>query len=339
MCPPGGEIQSRCDFIKAHNRVKRGLGSGARQKLPYIMRNLFNKVWILGLGLVCLAEVLTACRQKAAAPSPALRVFTVKGVIKELEPDGKTAIIRHEAIPGYMPAMIMPFEVRDTNALRGLKAGDGVSFQLDISPTEGWIQSITKLYSAVPATAAPPATQQMMSWSRALEPLDVGDRLPDYQFTNELGEPVRLSGFKGQVLAFTFFFTSCPFPDYCPRMTSNFGQVEKELENTGDAPAHWHLLSISFDPDHDTPARLADYAQAAHYEKSHWNFLTGDAKQISGLAEQIGENYWREQGSIGHNLRTVVVDATGHIRDIIPGNKWSVAQLVEAMKKAGAAKT
>jgi protein SCO1/2 len=84
-----------------------------------------------------------------------------------------------------------------------------------------------------------------------------------------------------------------------------------------------------------TPAKLATYAQAAEYDKTHWSFLTGDEDQISGLAEQMGENYWREEGSIGHNLRTVVVDANGHIRKIMPGNKWTVGEFVQDMVEAG----
>jgi protein SCO1/2 len=264
-----------------------------------------------------------------------MQVYTVKGVIKELQPDGKTAVIRHEAIPGYMQAMTMPFEVRDTNLLHGLNAGDTVSFKLAVTSTEGWIQDLTKIQSAVVAPAPQPAGPEAVHVTRALQPLDEGDRLPDYHFTNELGEAVSLSQFKGQVLAFTFFFTSCPFPEYCPRMTSNLGQAARELAQMTNAPAHWHLLSISFDPTNDTPGRLANYALAADYDKTHWSFLTGDEDQISRLAEQVGENYWREGASIGHNLRTVVVDPTGHIRNIIPGSKWVVEDFVKDIVQAG----
>jgi protein SCO1/2 len=261
------------------------------------------------------------------------QVYTVKGVIKKLEADGKTAVIQHEAIPGYMQAMTMPFEVRDTNLLHGLKSGDAISFKLAVTPKEGWIADLIKL---APSTQIPaPQAVETMHVTRALQPLDPGDMLPDYHFTNELGEPVSLSQFKGQVLAFTFFFTSCPFPEFCPRMTSNFAEVERELEAMTNAPAHWHLLSISFDPSNDTPQHLATYALAADYNKNHWNFLTGDEDQISGLAEQIGENYWHEGASIGHNLRTVVVDPSGRIRKIIGGSKWTVGDLVQAMVEAG----
>src|SRR5271163_167510 len=140
------------------------------------MRILFNAPFGRLFGLVCLAALLAGCNRKGSQPAVPTQVFDVKGVIKELEPDGKTAVIRHEAIPGYMQAMTMPFEVRDTNLLRGLKAGDSISFKLAVTPTEGWISDLTKLSSVSPESA--PLPQLVMHVSRALEPLDPGDRLP-----------------------------------------------------------------------------------------------------------------------------------------------------------------
>jgi protein SCO1 len=290
---------------------------------------------LLGLNLILAALLVAACDHKASQSVAQVQIYAVKGVVKQLDPDGKTVVIQHEAIPGYMQAMTMPFEVRDTNLLAGLKPGDTVAFSLAVTTTEGWITNLTRLNSASSNSSAATAEASAVHISRALEPLDPGDKLPDYHFTNELGHAVSLSDFKGEVLAFTFFFTSCPFPEYCPRMTSNFAEAVRKLQSMTNAPAHWHLLSISFDPAHDSPLRLATYAAGVHYDNSRWNFLTGDEAQISGLAEQIGENYWHEGESIGHNLRTVVVDPSGHIRKIIAGNKWTVDELVEAMVQAG----
>jgi protein SCO1/2 len=286
--------------------------------------------WAALLG--CAAAFLAACGKQSSQPPPNSQAFAVKGVVLELEPDGKTVLIRHEAISNYMASMTMPFEVHNTNLLRGLQRGDAITFNLIVTPNEGWIESITRRERAAPPPA-PPSTGIRLA--RALEPLDEGDALPDYHFTNELGQAVSLGQFRGQVLAFTFFFTSCPFPDFCPRMTGNFARVEKELEALTNAPARWHLLSISFDPAHDTPARLADYARAARYDPGHWSFLTGEEEQIANLADQMGEYYWHEGTSLGHNLRTVVVDPRGRIRKIIPGNKWDVGQLVQEIVKAG----
>jgi protein SCO1/2 len=160
--------------------------------------------------------------------------------------------------------------------------------------------------------------------------------LPDYRFTNELGEAVSLAQYRGGVLAFTFFFTSCPFPNFCPRLTSNFAEAAAQLRQTPGAPPRWHLLSISFDPKYDTPPRLLSYANNAHYDPARWSFLTGDPAQISELADQFGENFWSENGSISHNLRTVVVDARGRVRKIYKGNNWTSAELAGEIIKANA---
>lgn len=293
------------------------------------------------------ALIFTACNKEAApsaapakstpAPaSPAEQTYAAIGVIKELEPDGKTVVVQHEAISNYMAAMTMPFEVHDTNLLRGLKPGDTIAFQLVVTPKEGWIGDI-KIHQAAPATNVVPATLGAGGFqiTPAVEPLDVGDALPDYHFTNELGEAVSLADYKGSVLAFTFFFTSCPFPNFCPRMTSNFAEAASELKQATNAPAKWHLLSISFDPKTDSPERLLSYANNAHYDPAHWSFLTGDTNQITELADQFGENFWTEGASISHNLRTVVIDPHGKVRQILKGNNWVPAQLVEEMAKAG----
>ncbi len=289
-----------------------------------------------GLGA---AVILTSCHKESAL-APALekssaadrQTFVVNGLVKELEPDGKTVVIQHEAISNYMAAMTMPFEVRDPDELRGLKPGDAISFRLIVTSKEGWIEGVTQRQKA-PEASPSPLTVQI---SRAVEPLDEGDVLPDYHFTNELGQAVSLGQYKGQALAFTFFFTRCPFPNFCPRLTGNFAEAAAQLRQMPDAPARWHLLSISFDPTNDTPPRLEAYAKTAHYDPGHWSFLTGDPVQISELADQFGENFWREGGSIGHNLRTVVVDGRGRVRKIYAGNKWTSAELVREMVKAAA---
>jgi protein SCO1/2 len=296
------------------------------------------------LSLFCLScLVFCGCGKKEAGSGT--QTFVVKGVVKQIEADGKTIVISHEAISNYMPAMTMPFEARDTNELRGLSPGDSITFHMVVTPEHGWVEDITKIVSAgekseagvvgsAGASPYPAVTNGGISMTRALQPLDEGDLLPDYAFTNELGQTVRLSQFKGSVLAFTFFFTSCPFPDYCPRLTGNFEKAEKKLSEMTNAPSNWHLLSISFDPATDTPAHLKNFANMVHYDPSHWSFLTGDETQIGGLADQVGENYWREGTSIGHNMRTVVVDPKGRIQKIFTGNKWTVEELISEMESA-----
>lgn len=267
----------------------------------------------------------------ASAASPqsasAVRTFDAKGIVVLLPPSGNTVVIRHEAISNYMAGMTMPFEVKDTNELRGLQPGDAIAFRLVVTPTSGWIDRVNKLNRA----PQPVPAREAIHFSPAVESLSEGDTLPDFHFTNELGQPIDLRQFRGQTLAFTFFFTSCPFPNFCPRMTANFSGTADKLVHSANAPPRWHLFSISFDTSKDTPGHLLDYATAHHYDSAHWSFLTSDPHTIGQFAELFDERYWNEGQTIGHNLRTIVVSPSGRIRKIFDGSSWTSGQLTAAM--------
>src|SRR6266576_1332330 len=174
------------------------------------------------------------------------KVFQVKGVIKELKPNGKTAVIAHETIPDYMDAMTMDFDVKDGRELTGLKPGDAVSFQMVVTKDDGWIEKVRKLAPAAPTNASQRITIDSTNGTNAgplsfrrspiVEPLNLGDAIPDYKFTNEFGAPISLAQFKGQSLGLTFIFTRCPFPTFCPRMSQNFQKAQKELKSLANAP-------------------------------------------------------------------------------------------------------
>lgn len=265
-----------------------------------------------------------------------LQTFQVRGVIVELSASGKTVRIRHEEIPDYMPAMTMPFDVRNTNELAGLTAGDAVTFQMKVTETDGWIEQIKKIAGEGAQTNILPAGATMRI-VREVEPLAVGDRLPDYRFTNQLGRPVSLAELRGSAVAITFIFTRCPFPTFCPLMTSNFKSAHDLLLKNPNAPTNWHMLEITIDPEFDTPERLRGHAAMLKVDSTRWSFLTGTLIDVTALSEQFGLQFTREPGGgISHNLRTVVVDASGRVQKIIPENKWTPQELVEELVKASA---
>ena len=258
----------------------------------------------------------------------------MKGVIQEVKSDFTEAKIKHEAIPNYMPAMTMDFAVKNTNELRGLKSNDVVSFRMIVTETDGWIDQVKKLNASNP-TELP--SRQSVRVVRDVDPLSVGDLVPEYHLTNELGQAVKLSDYKGKAVAMTFIFTSCPFPTFCPRMSLNFGDVQKKLKETSNGATNWQLLTISFDPEKDTPEVLKHYAQSYNYDPAHWSFLTGDLTEVTALTEQMGQMFWREGGTISHNLRTVIIDPEGHLYKIFSGNDWKAEEL--AAEVLNAAKT
>jgi protein SCO1/2 len=294
-------------------------------------------------GLLALIAVVNFCSCKNDR-----KVFEVKGVIKELKPNGKTAVIAHETIPDYMEAMTMDFDVKDKRELAGLKPGDAVSFRMVVTKEDGWIENVRKLAPAAPTNASQTITIKNTNDTNAVtfrrspivEPLNIGDTVPDYKFTNEFGVPISIAQFKGQALALTFIFTRCPFPTFCPRMSQNFEKAQKALKAQADGPHNWTLLSISFDPAYDTPERLKKYAQIYNIDTNHWQFATSDLWNIDGITEQFGLTFFRETPNAlpQHNLRTIVIDALGRVQKVFVGNEWTTEEFVSEMTKAAQAK-
>jgi protein SCO1/2 len=257
-----------------------------------------------------------------------VRMFMAKGTVMELKPDDRTVVIRHEAISNYMAAMTMPFKVKDQKKLAGLRRGDEISFQLQVTESESWVEQIapigTVLLPPIPTPTHSPAVRP-------------NHPLLDYKFTNELGQAVSLNDFRGQVLAITFFYTRCPLPDYCPRLSKNFQEAQQILESLPGAPANWHLLSISFDTEFDSPPMLKAYGNSYQYDPKHWSFLTGPADKIGELARQSGVSYQYDAGTFNHDFRTLIIDAAGHLQMVFPTSGDLSGPIVAEIIKAAAA--
>ena len=254
------------------------------------------------------------------------QVFEVRGVVQEVRANEKEIVIKHEEIPNYMPAMTMPFEVKNTNELAGLAPNDQVSFRMIVTDTEGWIENVKK--TGVDTTSQGQQPRPKTRLVREVEPLEVGDKMTNYPFTNSLGEKIQLNDFAGQAYAFSFIFTRCPFPNFCPRMNMNFEAAYKKLMSMENAPTNWHLISISFDPEFDTPQRLKEYSATYNPDPKKWSWVTGAMIEIDAITEQLGLAFAFENNTINHNLRTVVVDKNGTIRQILWGNEWKPDELV-----------
>jgi len=159
-----------------------------------------------------------------------------------------------------------------------------------------------------------------------------------YKFTNELGQAVSLSDFNGQALAVTFFFTRCPFPNFCPRLSKNFEEASQMLAADKNVSTNWHFLSVTFDPDFDTPGVLKAYGERYEYDPAHWSFLTGPPDKVTELAHLSGVKADPEGSLFNHNFRTLIIDSTGKLQMVFPvGGNMSDA-IASEMRKALAAK-
>lgn len=280
--------------------------------------------------------VFVGCRESplpvvpASATNSVERSFATRGIVRSLPEGGRTLVVRHEEIPGYMPKMTMELNVRDPKELQGLQRDDEITFQLVATADTHWIEKIHRVGHVVSSEVVPPVIV-----TNDLPELGPGDFLPDGDLVTEEGRQIRFSDFRGRAVAFTFIFSRCPLPDYCPRMGNYFARARELISARANAPTNWQFVSISFDPEFDTPAQLKSYGNSYRAGNAdRWLFAAASPQVLMELAPRLDLMITREGGSISHNLRTVVLDTQGRITRQFDGNRWTPEQLAEAIAEA-----
>lgn len=281
-----------------------------------------------------------ACHRRESAerpaPSPAVRRFPLRGVIEAVRPARSEITVRHEAVPGYMAAMTMPFAVRDDPQVLGLlRPGDRVEALLVVYGDRFWLEKIlTKGFVPTPARAAAESAESAGS-AGAVTPVpnrgvSVGELVPDFTLTDQTGSRVRLSQMRGEPVAVTFLYTQCPVATACPMTTAKFSRLNAMLEEKNFG----HLLTVTVDPQRDTPAVLADYARKAGADPARWKFLTGSPRSVADVASSFGVLYYLERGQVIHSQAVAVVDPKGRLATIYYGETWEPEHLLRDMEKA-----
>lgn len=261
--------------------------------------------------------------------------YPIAGKVIAVNKTERTATVDHEAIPGYMESMTMDFTVKSDPDLDRIKPGDRISATLVVTDDSSWIEisAIMEGGSEVTPTTIVPG-----------EPKP-GDEVPDFTLVNQDGKPIRLSQYKGKALALTFIYTRCPDPDQCTLMSANFAAIDKELARDSALATKTRLLSITFDPEYDTPKVLRSYG-ASHTGRlseerfERWEFATGTKDEIKKTAQYFGVRYFRESESqeekVIHSLRTAVIDPQGKLVKLYRGNEWRPEEILSDLKTLAA---
>ena len=263
------------------------------------------------------------------------QAFEVKGIVRKISENENTVHIEHEEIPNYMGAMTMPFLVRDKNVFEIIRKGDEIKFELNVTDKESWIEQIDVVLRPKREQLSIKDEPTNSLNLEEIKPLRVGDELPNYSLINQENKKIQLTSFRGRILVFTFMYTRCPIPDFCPRMSQNFREAYDALKDI-NINKDWHFLSISFDPDFDTPEILKNYSKAYSLNSKKWSFATGNTSVIDEMILRFGIILRRQKASItdwDHNLRTVIVDPNGVIQNIYIGNLWTSETLVKDLKR------
>ena len=257
--------------------------------------------------------------------------YPARGVVEKIGPNQTDATIHHQNIPGYMMEMTMDFPIRNTNELNGISPGDEITFTLVVSNDDDWVENIHRTGHSSGTDSLPP----QLSLTGSLPELKPGDSLPEGSLIAEDGRRIQFSDFRGEAVAFTFFFTRCPLPNYCPLMNRNFSAARDLILAKANAPTNWELLSISFDPQNDTPQVLSSFGGFYRNDNpNHWLFAAATTNALATLAPSLDLMVVRQGSSISHNLRTVVLDPQGRIYRQFDGNQWTPQELTDALLSA-----
>ena len=283
-----------------------------------------------------LAIASIACRRGAAPDSGEARRFPLRGIVREVDPARSQLTVEHEAIPGYMQGMTMPFPVRDDpQVLKLLRPGDRIEATLVIQKESYWLEKIVTrgfVATRAPAVSARPTESDSSTFVTPVpnRGVQVGDAVPDFTLKDQTGATVRLSQMRGEPVAVTFLYTRCPVATACPLTTAKFSKLDAMLakENFG------HLLVVTVDPVHDTPEVLAEYAKKAGADPKRWKFLTGPPGDVARVASNFGVLYYPDHGQMIHSQAVAVLDPQGRLATIYYGETWEPEHILRDLENA-----
>ena len=300
-----------------------------------------RKFWEEG-GMRFALLLLTALL--ASLPTLAQQKYSAKGLVLAVDKQHRLMTVTCEAIPGYMDAMVMPMEVRDARELDGLARGTMIEFSLVADQEHPYAEKV-RIRNFDSLELDPLSARRLRLLDGAMDPslspdrvLRVGQAAPDFSLTDQNREQIKLSQFAGKVVAITFVYTRCPFPNFCFRLTNNFARLQKRFAR--EMGRGLILLTITLDPVHDQPESLAEYGRTWNIDREGWHLLTGPPAEVQKFCERFGVAFFPDEGQLIHSLHTLIIDRQGKLAANLEGNEFTAEELgdlVESVLKSGTA--
>jgi protein SCO1 len=265
---------------------------------------------------VLLVTILAACNRT--------RKYPLQGEVMGKDALNGEIIVKHGDIPGFMEAMTMPYRVKDPSVLREVQPGDKIAATVVVGSdrSDYWLENVRITDQSGRQQAKPSPT------SRMLMP---GERVPDVALINQDGRAIHLSDFAGKALLVTFIYTRCPMPNFCPRLSGEFAQIQNELKKNPGDYSKTQLLTITFDPKYDTPAILRKYGltylnnDASGF--AHWEFAATTPADLARLAKAFGLEYEEQPNQILHSMNIVLIAPDGTVAKFW-STDWTGAELL-----------
>jgi protein SCO1 len=267
------------------------------------------------------------------APFPTLtqQRYSAKGLVLAIDKGHRVMTVSCEDIPGYMDAMVMPIEVRGAGELDSLARGTLIEFSLVADKEHPYAENVhIRNFDSLELDPLSARRLRLLdgAMDQSLSPnhvLKVGQPAPDFSLTDQNREHVTRSQFVGKVVAITFVYTRCPFPNFCFRLTNNFARLQKRFAD--EMGRNLVLLTISLDPVHDQPETLAEYGRTWNTDAKGWHLLTGPPAEVQKFCERFGVAFFPDEGQLIHSLHTLIIDRQGKLAANLEGNEFTAEEL------------
>lgn len=289
------------------------------------------------ISLVLFAAACSAPAKEEPKTSSNAKHYEFKGKVISVDKANKTANIDHEAIPGYMDAMAMDFPIKEDWIWDDLVPGVEVQADLvvDNAATPSfWLERVVIVAASIPDQPAP----------EIKDPEQIGKQVPDFTLTDQDGKKFKFSDYKGKATAITFIYRRCPLPEFCIKMSRNFSDAAQRIIEDPAMKENTRLLSISFDPENDTPDKLKQYGLGYLGNDSEegfkvWRLAVGPEKDVRKIADFFGLIYklsGDDKAKYDHTLVTAIISPEGKVVKMLPGSRWAPEDLIRELKAAEA---
>ena len=288
------------------------------------------------LFILALALVAAGCQKPQTESNSAnQKRYDLRGTVVSVDKLQKRAKIDHEDIPGFMEKMTMEFPVHEDWVWEDLVPGVQIRAELVVDSSAKdpyWLEKISIVANSAPNQ--PPVDEK--------QPEQIGKTVPDLSLTNQDGKKFTFKDYRGKALAVTFIYRECPLPEFCIKMSKQFSEMANQLASDSAAKDKIRLLSISFDPERDTPEKLKQYGlgylgKDAKDDLTVWNLAVGTDKEVRAVADFFGLKYETDAADktqINHSLVTAVIAPDGKVTRIFTGGRWTPDDVLAELKKA-----
>jgi protein SCO1 len=258
------------------------------------------------------------------------REYSAAGLVLRVDPFHRTLLLSCDSIPGFMNATMILTSVRDSKTLARLVPGLMVDFTLEVDKNSFYAGNIqVRDFEDLQQQSLAARRMRIVEDLEPRKPsarsaLTIGQRIPRIVLRDQNRTKIDLSGFAGKIVLISFFYTHCPLPDYCFRLSNNLGNVQRRFK--ARMGRDLILLSVTFDPAVDQPEVLGNYARIWNADPN-WHFLNGPLPEVRRVCDMFGVNFWPNEAELMHSLHTVMVDRQGRLIVNLEGNQFTPQQL------------